>query len=117
HQELYDALLNSILLDEAIAREAANPNKVLRKKDRGDDQDPSAGSNQGKKKRRKGIDVEPSKKSFASMESSKGKTLPKTSKTGKSVTAEEPVEKHVHEMEMDVKEPALDNTVDEADLP
>nr|GEV91532.1 hypothetical protein [Tanacetum cinerariifolium] len=33
-QELYDALLNSITLDESIASGHANPNKVLRKRDR-----------------------------------------------------------------------------------
>ncbi|GJV82190.1 hypothetical protein Tco_1518060 [Tanacetum coccineum] len=77
----------------------------------------SAGSDQGKKKRRKGIDDEPSKKSFASKESSKVKTLPKTSKTSKSLIAKEPVEEHVHEMAMDVKEPTLNDTVDDVNQP
>nr|GEU91629.1 hypothetical protein [Tanacetum cinerariifolium] len=37
HQELYDALLNSIMLDEAITSGDVDPDKVLRKKDHGDD--------------------------------------------------------------------------------
>nr|GEU41136.1 hypothetical protein [Tanacetum cinerariifolium] len=61
HQHLYDALLNSICLDDSIASGAVNLDKVQRKRDRGDDQDPTAGSDQGKKKRRKGKDFEPSK--------------------------------------------------------
>ncbi|GJZ30800.1 hypothetical protein Tco_0575847 [Tanacetum coccineum] len=44
HQELYDALLNSIMLDEAIVIGDVNPDKVLRKRDHGDDQDPTSGS-------------------------------------------------------------------------
>ncbi|GJW72958.1 hypothetical protein Tco_0132328 [Tanacetum coccineum] len=63
HQQLYDALLNSICLDNAMASGAVNPDQVQRKRDRGDDQDPTTGSDQGKKKRRKGKDAEPSKKS------------------------------------------------------
>ncbi|GJY26160.1 hypothetical protein Tco_0400886 [Tanacetum coccineum] len=43
-------------------------------------------------------------KSSASNESSKGKTPPKTSKSGKSATAEEPDEEHVHEVSMDAEE-------------
>nr|GFC51800.1 hypothetical protein [Tanacetum cinerariifolium] len=49
-------------------------------------------------------DPQPSKKSFASKESSKGKTLPKTSKSRKSTTAEEPDEENVHEVSMDAEE-------------
>ncbi|GJW81272.1 hypothetical protein Tco_0145247 [Tanacetum coccineum] len=77
HQELCDALLNSIMLDEAIASGNVNLAK----------------------------------------ESSKGKTLPKTSKTYKSVTAEEPVEEHVHEMAIDVEEPTVVNVVNDDDQP
>nr|GEW13552.1 hypothetical protein [Tanacetum cinerariifolium] len=48
HQELYDALTWSMLLDEATTKEGDKPNKVPTKRDRKDDQDedPSAGSNQ-----------------------------------------------------------------------
>nr|GEU97654.1 hypothetical protein [Tanacetum cinerariifolium] len=90
HQDLFDALMNSILLDDAIAHGQVDPEKVLRKRER-DDEDPSAGPNQGKKtKRSRTKESEPSNKSSTSKESSKGKSLAKTSKSGKSVTAEEP---------------------------
>ncbi|GJV15661.1 hypothetical protein Tco_1360984 [Tanacetum coccineum] len=44
HQALFDALLNSMSLDDAIALGQADPEKVLRKRDH-DDEDPSAGPN------------------------------------------------------------------------
>ncbi|GJR30220.1 hypothetical protein Tco_1106452 [Tanacetum coccineum] len=60
---LFDALLNSILLDDDVARGQADPENVLRKRDH-DDEDPSAGPNQGKKtKRSRTKESEPSKKS------------------------------------------------------
>ncbi|GJV32890.1 hypothetical protein Tco_1393290 [Tanacetum coccineum] len=65
-------------------------------------------SDQGKEKKRPSKDTQPSKKSSASSESSKVKTPPKTSKYGKSVTAEEPHEKHVHEISMDAEENIVD---------
>ncbi|GKE61486.1 hypothetical protein Tco_1511853, partial [Tanacetum coccineum] len=49
------------MLDEAIASGNVNPDKVLMKRDCGDDQDPTAGSDQGKKKKRNGKDSDPSK--------------------------------------------------------
>ncbi|GJV64112.1 hypothetical protein Tco_1474940 [Tanacetum coccineum] len=113
HQELYNALLNSIILDEAIARGDVNQDKVLRKKDYGDDQDPSARSDQGKeKKMRKRTNAELSKKSSTSKESSKGKTSPKTSKIGKSVTAEEPIEEPIQEYNIDQCYLALTDQLD-----
>nr|GEW42753.1 hypothetical protein [Tanacetum cinerariifolium] len=45
HQVLFDALLNLIILDDAVARGQADPEKVMRKRDR-DDEDPLAGLNQ-----------------------------------------------------------------------
>ncbi|GKF30593.1 hypothetical protein Tco_0100391, partial [Tanacetum coccineum] len=45
HQALYDALLNSLCLDDVIARSQADPEKIIRKRDR-DDEDPSTGPNQ-----------------------------------------------------------------------
>ncbi|GJX78744.1 hypothetical protein Tco_0326893 [Tanacetum coccineum] len=63
HQELYDALLNSIMIDEAIA-------------------------NKGKKKRRKEKDFGPPKDDQAGS-SKKGKPPAKTSKAGKPVDADE----------------------------
>ncbi|GJT38703.1 hypothetical protein Tco_0938568 [Tanacetum coccineum] len=63
----------------------------MRKKDR-DDEDPLAGPNQGKKtKRSRTKEFDPSKISSTSKESSKGKSPTKTSKSGKYVSAEEPV--------------------------
>ncbi|GKF35769.1 hypothetical protein Tco_0112527, partial [Tanacetum coccineum] len=51
---------------------------------------------------------QPSKKSFAFKESSKGNTPPKSSKSGKFVTIEEPDEEHVHDMSQDDKENIVD---------
>ncbi|GKE70072.1 hypothetical protein Tco_1528144, partial [Tanacetum coccineum] len=74
HQALKDALLNSLILDDDIARGQADAEKVLRKRDR-DDEDPSARPNQGKKTRRSRTkESEPSKKSSTSKESSKDDT-------------------------------------------
>nr|GEX18814.1 hypothetical protein [Tanacetum cinerariifolium] len=115
--ELYNALLNLIMLEEAIAQGDVNPDIIIKKRDRGDDQDPTTGSDQGKKKRRKGNGVEPSKKSSTSKEYSKGKTPPKPSKTGKSVTAEESVVEHVPEATMDMEEPTQDDEEHNANQP
>nr|GFA12662.1 hypothetical protein [Tanacetum cinerariifolium] len=52
--------------------------------------------------------IQPSNKSSAFKESSKGKTPPKTSKSGKSVITEEPDEEHLHDMSLDVKENIVD---------
>nr|GEX48836.1 Gag-Pol polyprotein [Tanacetum cinerariifolium] len=71
HYDLYNGLSNSIMLDEAIASGDVNHDKVLRKRDCGNDQDPIAGSDQGKKKRRKGKDIEPSKDKVQTDSSSK----------------------------------------------
>ncbi|GJX46153.1 hypothetical protein Tco_0271343 [Tanacetum coccineum] len=109
HQALFDALLNSMSLDDAIARGQAGPEKVLRKRDR-DDKDPLAGPNQGKKtKRSRTKESEPSKKSSTSKESSKGKSPTKTSKSRKFVTAEEPVEELVFEMASDDIKQTIDD--------
>ncbi|GKE40700.1 hypothetical protein Tco_1464105, partial [Tanacetum coccineum] len=117
HQVLYDALLNSMILDDAIARSQADPEKVLRKRDR-DDEDPSAGPNQGKKtKRSRTKESEPSKKSSTSKESSKGKSPAKTSKSGKSVTAKELVEEPVFEMASDDIEQTVDDVANDVDQP
>ncbi|GKE04765.1 hypothetical protein Tco_1396783 [Tanacetum coccineum] len=108
-----------MLLDEAATKEGGNPNKVPKKRDRGDDQDkdPSAGPNQGMKKRRIGKDAEPSKKSSKSKESAKGKTPSTTSKTGKSVSANKLVQEPEHVMQIDVEEPNLDNVADDVNEP
>nr|GFA77261.1 hypothetical protein [Tanacetum cinerariifolium] len=70
HQALFDALLNSMSLDDAIARGQADLEKILKKRDR-DDEDPSGGPNQGKKTKRSRIkEFEPSTKSFITKETS-----------------------------------------------
>ncbi|GJR96562.1 hypothetical protein Tco_0268736 [Tanacetum coccineum] len=89
--------------------------KDLRHDDK--DQDPSAGSGQGMKKRRTGKDAEPSKKSLKSKESAKGKTPSTTSKSGKSVSADKLVHKTKHIVQMDVEEPNLYNVANNADEP
>ncbi|GJT92728.1 hypothetical protein Tco_1081573 [Tanacetum coccineum] len=117
HQDLYDALFNSLSLDDAIVRGQANPDKILKKRDR-DDKDHSAGPNQGKKtKRSRTKESEPSKKSSTTKESSKGTSPAKTSKSGKSVTVEEPVKEAVFEMATDHIEQTVDDVVNDADQP
>ncbi|GJU21670.1 hypothetical protein Tco_1155012 [Tanacetum coccineum] len=118
-QELYDALTWSMLLDEATTKEGNNPDKVLKKRDRGVDQDkdPSARPNEGIKKRRTGKDVEPSKKPSKSKESAQGKTPSITSKSGKSISAYKSVHKIEHIVQMDVEEPNLTNVADDANEP
>ncbi|GKD11379.1 hypothetical protein Tco_1191064 [Tanacetum coccineum] len=117
HQELYNSLLNSMCLDDAISSGEINPDKVLRKRHRDEDQDPPTGLDKEKKRSRKGNDYEPPKKSSKSKESSKGKTPPKTSKTAKSVNAEGIVEEPVHEAAMDMEEPIRDDVVNDVDQP
>ncbi|GJX64405.1 hypothetical protein Tco_0298748 [Tanacetum coccineum] len=84
-QILFDKIDKSRFID-------VNPDKVMRKRDSGDDQDPTAGSDQRKKKRRKGKYSEPSKDK---------------------IQTEEPL----HEAEMDVEEPIQDVVVNVADQP
>ncbi|GKG51370.1 hypothetical protein Tco_0541754, partial [Tanacetum coccineum] len=61
HQELYDALLNLMCLDDAIASGKIGLDKVLRKRHRDEDQDLPTGSYKEKKRSRKGKDSELSK--------------------------------------------------------
>ncbi|GJU76944.1 hypothetical protein Tco_1274014, partial [Tanacetum coccineum] len=116
HQVLYDALLNSVYLVEAIASGEANLDKVLRKRHCDEDQDSIAGSGKKKKRKRKVKDYEPSKDTTQTG-SSKGKTPPKTSKTDKSVTVKELVKEPIHEVAMDVEEPILDDVVNDVEQP
>nr|GEW76242.1 hypothetical protein [Tanacetum cinerariifolium] len=68
----------------------------------GDDEDPPAGPNHGKKtKRRRTKESKSSKKPSTTKETSKGKTLTKSSKTGKFALAKEPVEEPIAEVVMD----------------
>ncbi|GJY78693.1 hypothetical protein Tco_0484494 [Tanacetum coccineum] len=113
----YDALLNSLILNDDIVRGQADVEKVLRKRDR-DKEDPPARPNQGKKTKRS-ITKESKtlKKSSTSKETSKGKSPTKTSKFGKSVTVEEPVEEPVFEMAFDDIEQTVDDVANDADQP
>ncbi|GJV14286.1 hypothetical protein Tco_1359609 [Tanacetum coccineum] len=117
HQDLFDTLFNSLSLDDVIARGEADVEKFLRKRDR-DNKDPLAKPNQGKKtKRSRTKEIEPSKKSSTTKETSKGNSPAKTSKYGKSVTAEEPVKEPVFEMALDDVEHTIDDVVNDADQP
>ncbi|GJT59416.1 hypothetical protein Tco_1002949 [Tanacetum coccineum] len=114
HQELFDAILNSIMLDEAIASGIVNPAKVLKKRDRRDDQDPTTGSDQGKNKRRKEKDSGPPKDDQGGS-SKKGKPPAKTSKANKLIDANENITEQIQEVPMDTKEPSIDNVVSNAE--
>ncbi|GJX96492.1 hypothetical protein Tco_0352290 [Tanacetum coccineum] len=59
HLDLYNGLLNSIGLDEAISSSEINPDEVLKKRLH-EDQDPPTGFDKGKKRRRKRKDFDPS---------------------------------------------------------
>ncbi|GJW53248.1 hypothetical protein Tco_0097333 [Tanacetum coccineum] len=110
HKALYDALLESIFVDENDIDRLANDPAYQRKRRHDDkDEDPSTGSYQGKKKRKNGKKSKSSRKSSTSKESSKGKTLPKSSNTAKYVHAEETVKEPTHEVAMDVEEPPQKN--------
>ncbi|GJZ89656.1 hypothetical protein Tco_0661438 [Tanacetum coccineum] len=117
HKKLYDALIQSLLMDENdMDRLAVDPASQRKRRHDDKDQDTPTGSHQGMKKRRTGKDVEPSMKSSKSKESAKGKTPSNTSKTGKS-SIDKSVQEPEYVMQMDVKEPNLDNVDDDADEP
>ncbi|GJU97175.1 hypothetical protein Tco_1326446 [Tanacetum coccineum] len=110
YKALYDTLLESIFLDENdIDRLVVDPASHRKRRHEDKYEDPSAGSDQGKKKRKQGNKSDSSKKSSTSKESLKGKTPPKSSKTGKSVRAEETVKEATHKLAMDVEEPTQEN--------
>ncbi|GKB27542.1 hypothetical protein Tco_0866943 [Tanacetum coccineum] len=104
HQALFDALLNSICLDDIVAQGQADTEKIMRKRDHGDDRDkdPSVGPNQGKKtNRRRTKESELPKKTSTTKETSKGNAPTKGSKSNKSVHAEESVAEPTEEVIMD----------------
>nr|GEW09310.1 integrase, catalytic region, zinc finger, CCHC-type, peptidase aspartic, catalytic [Tanacetum cinerariifolium] len=91
--------------------------KVLRKKDR-NEEDPSTGPNKGKKTNRSRTkESKSSNKSSISKESSKGKYPVKTSKSSKFVTAEELVKEQVFEMASDDMEQTVNDAVNDVDQP
>ncbi|GJR49683.1 hypothetical protein Tco_1400204, partial [Tanacetum coccineum] len=71
-------------------------------------EDPSTGSNQGKRKTSSGKDYEPSNTSLVSKKTSKRNTPLKSSKTGKSTSAKESVKDATHEVTMGDEEPVND---------
>ncbi|GJY65770.1 hypothetical protein Tco_0468008, partial [Tanacetum coccineum] len=102
--KLFDVLAWSMLLDEANIEKGNKTDIVLKKRDRGYDQDkdPSAGASQGKKtKKRSFNESKSSKKTSTTKESSKGKSPAKTSKSGKYVIVKEPVDDPVFEKALD----------------
>ncbi|GKA63862.1 retrovirus-related pol polyprotein from transposon TNT 1-94 [Tanacetum coccineum] len=94
--------------DDGGSNAAKQMLKRLKKKHDDQDEDPTARSGQGKDKKRPRKDIQPSKKSSAFKESSKGNTPPKSSKSGKFVNTEEPDEEHVHDMSQDDEENIAD---------
>ncbi|GKE42658.1 hypothetical protein Tco_1469942, partial [Tanacetum coccineum] len=114
---LYDALTWSMLLDEATMKGGDKPDTVLKKRDCRDDQDedPLAGSNQGKKtKKRRFNESKSSKKTSTIKESSKGKSPARTSKSGKFVNAKESVEESAFEIASVDVEQTFDDKVGDA---
>ncbi|GJR99538.1 hypothetical protein Tco_0316047 [Tanacetum coccineum] len=113
HKALYDALMLSLIQDEDDLDRVI---LVLRKRDRKEDEDPSTGSNQGKRKRSSGKDSEPSNTSLESKETYKGDTLPKSSKTSKFASAKESVKEATHKVTIGEEKPVHEN-VNDADQP
>ncbi|GJR73643.1 hypothetical protein Tco_0086008 [Tanacetum coccineum] len=103
--DLYNALMNSMGLDEAITRGELDLTKVLNQSRRDDeDQDPLADSEKEKKRKRKRKDSEPSKDKDTADASKKSKSQSQPSNTNKSMQAEETVEEPVQEMAMDAED-------------
>ncbi|GJZ06893.1 hypothetical protein Tco_0540686, partial [Tanacetum coccineum] len=117
HQALFDALFNSLCLDDVIACGQVETEKVLRKRDHdGDDKDEdhSAGPNQGKKtKRRRTKESESSKNTSTTKETSKGNAPTKGSKSYKSMHVEESVAEPTEEVIMDASNDYVVNDIDQ----
>ncbi|GJR58202.1 hypothetical protein Tco_1500364 [Tanacetum coccineum] len=103
NHRLYHALMKALIKDEnAMDKGVADTVKDHKRKPDDDDEDPPAGLNQGKKtKRRRTKESESSKKPSTTKETRKGKAPSKGSKTGKSASANEPIEEPVAEVVMD----------------
>ncbi|GJT72662.1 hypothetical protein Tco_1031948 [Tanacetum coccineum] len=95
--------MEALIEDEnAMDKGVANTVKNHKRQHDDDDEDPSAGLNQGKNtKRRRTKDPESAKKPSITKETSKGKASSKSSKTSKSATAKEPVEEQFAEVVME----------------
>ncbi|GJT68278.1 hypothetical protein Tco_1019758 [Tanacetum coccineum] len=93
----------SIKLDEGKSTQSTKPDQILKKYERGDDdqdEDPSAGPNQSNetKKRRTRKETKSSKKSSTPTKFTKGEPTSKPSKSGKSRSANDIVKETVFEM-------------------
>ncbi|GJU99233.1 retrovirus-related pol polyprotein from transposon TNT 1-94 [Tanacetum coccineum] len=98
---LYHALMEVVTKDEN-AMDKGVADTVKNQKRQHDDEDPSAGPNQGKKtKSRRTKESESSKKPSTTKVTAKGKAPSKSSKTDKSATAKEPVKEPIAEVVMD----------------
>nr|GEU97186.1 hypothetical protein [Tanacetum cinerariifolium] len=103
---LYHVIMKALLKDEiAMDKRVVDTVKNHKRQhddDEDDDEHPSAGPNQGKKtKRRRTKESESSMKPSTIKKTSRGKAPSKSSKTGKSASANEPVEEPIAEVEMD----------------
>ncbi|GJW62511.1 hypothetical protein Tco_0111846 [Tanacetum coccineum] len=112
HKALYDALMQSLIIDEDDIDKQFKDQSTPKKRHRDDnDQDPSIDT-QKEKKKRKQKDSEFSKKDKDQARSSnKGTSPSKSSKTDKHVNVEETI----HDVKMDVGESIKDDGVDAED--
>ncbi|GKA67236.1 hypothetical protein Tco_0767044 [Tanacetum coccineum] len=102
NHKLYHALIEALIEDENAMDKGVADTLQDHKRKHDDDEDPLAGPNQGKQiKRRRTKESESFKKPSITKETPKGKAPSKGSKTGKSASAKEPVEKPVTEVVMD----------------
>ncbi|GKC77138.1 hypothetical protein Tco_1127912 [Tanacetum coccineum] len=107
NHRLYRALMKALIedeneMDKGVAKIVKNHKRKHNDDEDDDDEDPPARLNQGKKtKRRRTKESESSKKPSTTKETPKGKALTKGSKTGKSASANEPVQEPIAEVVMD----------------
>ncbi|GJW84139.1 hypothetical protein Tco_0157284 [Tanacetum coccineum] len=114
NQVLYHDLIEALIADEeAMDKGVADSLKQQKRLHGDDDEDPSAEPNQGKKTTRtRTKDLESSKKTPTTKETSKGKAPTKGSKAGKSATAEESVKEIITDVVMDdAVNPAAEDVV------
>ncbi|GKB95599.1 hypothetical protein Tco_0981736 [Tanacetum coccineum] len=110
HKKLYDALMDSLLIDENDM-DTQFDDLPTQKKRRHNNKDPSANADKDTKKRRR-KDTEPSnKEKDLAGSSNKGKALSKSSKYDKNVNAKESVQ----DAAMDVEESIEDDVVNIGD--
>ncbi|GJW48157.1 hypothetical protein Tco_0079803 [Tanacetum coccineum] len=104
NHRLYYALMEALTedenaMDKGVADTVKDHKRKLGDDEDDDNEDPPAGPNQGKKtKRRRTKESESTKKPSSTKETPKGKTLTKSSKTGKSTLANESVEESIAEV-------------------